>query len=228
MSDAAGNGQGKTLWEMLTERLNKSNAPLPFQNPLDLRIGAVVPVSRTHREFQDYDFYVREIREYTRKIGAQPFTFVDYVLRGTNTKTFDKDAEVLLRLRAVPNAAGGHDNLLLRLYDELAFDQGFLEVVNDATGLFEVTDDESGQTEQYSRINGLKDPYESVVMIVTATTDDGKAPPKQLKTEKLQYWDYWRDVPVAGSEKTKKQFLFIEMHGETGWFQIWHGEEFFL
>src|SRR2546428_120726 len=74
---------GKTLWEMLTERLHKggtgNGAGIPFSNPLDLRVGSPVAVAHSNGpEFADYDFSVQEIREYTRRIGGQEFRFADY------------------------------------------------------------------------------------------------------------------------------------------------------
>src|SRR5436190_22563395 len=78
--------KGKTLWEMLMERLHEggavNGAGIPFSNPLDLRIGSAVAVASSNGpEFADYDFSVQEIREYTRRIGGQEFRFTDYVLR---------------------------------------------------------------------------------------------------------------------------------------------------
>ncbi len=111
--------KGKTLWEMLTERLHKGSsngAGIPFANPLDLRAASAVTVAYANGpEFADYDFSVQEIREYTRTIGGQEFSFTDYVLRGVNKKSFDASDVLPARLRVAPNPAGGHDSLLLRL-----------------------------------------------------------------------------------------------------------------
>jgi hypothetical protein len=226
MSDPKNNG--KTLWEMLTQRSQETAAPVAFRNPLDLRIGSSVLVSHFNGpEFDGYDFSVREIREYVRRIGTEEFGFTDYLLKGTNTKTFDAADEANVRLRVVPNATGTNDAVLLRLYDEFAFAEDFLAVVKDTTGVFEVTDDKTGAKETYTRINGLKDSYAANLLIIGTTTEDGKAPPGTTKTAKLEYWDYWRDVEIGGG-KTEKQFVFVEMDSDTGWIQIWRGTEFFL
>src|SRR2546428_2668669 len=107
--------KGKTLWEMLQERLhahrNGNGATLAFANPLDLRIGSPLRMTFANGpEFADYDFSVQEIREYLRRIGGQQFSFTDYVLRGINTKTFDADQVMTARVRVVPNQAGSHDS----------------------------------------------------------------------------------------------------------------------
>src|ERR1043166_3485117 len=88
--------KGKTLWEMLMQRLSNrgsgNGAGIAFGNPLDLRVGSAVPVAYPYGpEFAEFNFTVREIREYTWRIGGQDFCFTDYVLSGIQTKTPDAD-----------------------------------------------------------------------------------------------------------------------------------------
>ena len=221
--------KGKTLWEMLLERLHGggNGAGIAFANPLDLRVGSAVAVAYANGpEFADYNFAAQEIREYTRRIEGQEFRFTDYVLRGVNTKSPDADDTLAARLRVVPNQAGAHDSLLLRLYDEFEFAEDFLGVVKDTTGLFKMTDDKSGAEETFSRINDLRESYQAVVLVVAETTPDGKAATGKVSPVKVEYWDYWRDVDIGGG-KTAKEFVFVEMNSDTGWFQIWRGREFF-
>jgi hypothetical protein len=221
--------QGKTLWEMLCERVrgHGNGSGIAFSNPLDLRVGSAVPVPFSNGpEFANLDFAVQEIREYTRRIGDQEFRFSDYVLRGVSTKSFAAEDTMTARLRVVPNQAGAHDSLLLRLEDEFAFAEDFLNVVKDTTGIFEVTDEKTGEKTTFSRINDLRESYEAAVLVVAATTEDGKATPGKATPMKLEYWDYWRDADLGGG-KTAKEFLFVEMNSDAGWFQIWRGREFF-
>src|SRR5439155_16518516 len=177
-------------------------------------------------ELADYNFTVQEIREYTRRIGRQDFCFTDYVLRGVNTKSLDSDQALTARLRVVPNQAGAHDSLLLRLYDEFAFAEDFLGVVKDSSGIFEAKDDKSGATASFSRINDLRESYQAVVLVVSETTPNGKAAAGKASPVKLEYWDYWREADIGGGN-TAKEFLFAEMNSDSGWFQIWRGSEFF-
>jgi hypothetical protein len=221
--------KGKTLWEMLMERLhNRGNgAGIAFANPLDLRVGSPVAVAYANGpEFADYNFTAQEIREYNRCIQGQTFPFTDYVLRGVNTKSLDADDIMPARLRVVPNQAGANDALLLRIYDEFEFAEDFLAVVKDTTGLFKVTDDQSGAEATFSRINDLHESYQAAVMVVTESTPDGKGAPGKVTPAKVEYWDYWRDADIGGG-KTAKEFVFVEMNSDTGWFQIWRGREFF-
>jgi hypothetical protein len=217
----------KTLWEMLVERVHGggNGAGIAFYNPLDLRIGSAVPISHANGpEFSQYDFAVQEIREYNRRLGGQDFRSTDYVLRGVNTKSFNAEDTLTARLRAVPNQAGAHDALLLRIEDEFAFAEDFLGVLKDNTGIFEVTDDKSGATDTFSRLNNLRESYEAAVLLVSETTPDGKA--AKSSPVKLEYWDYGRDLEL-GNNKTAKEFVFVEMNSDTGWFQLWRGREFF-
>ncbi len=211
-------------------RLNKSGgngAGIPFYNPLALGVGGAVNIPYSNGpDVAGYDFTVQEIREYNRHIGGQDYRFTDYVLRGVNTKSFEAEGALTMRLRAVPNQAGNHDSLLLRLYDEFGFAEDFLNVVKDETGIFEVEDEKTGAKESFSRINDLRDSYEAAVLLVGETTPDGKAASAKTKALKFEYWDYWRDIELPAG-KTAKEFIFVELNSDTGWFQIWRGREFF-
>lgn len=220
---------GKTLWEMLVQRVrgDGNGAAIPFYNPLNLGINSALPVPFANgAEFADYEFSVKEIREYTRQIRGQRFVFTDYVLRGVNRKTFDTNDELTARVRAVPNDAGTHDSLLLCVYDEFAFAEDFLGVLKDDTGRLEMTDDENHRADEFTRINDVRDSYEAAVMVITGTGPDLKGTPGSVTSLKLEYWDYWRDADI-GQGNTGKEFVFVEMNAGTGWFQIWRGKEFF-
>src|SRR5437879_882387 len=219
--------KGKTLWEMLMARVHGggNGAGITFDNPLDLRIGSAVVVPAANGpELSSYDFTVEEIREYTRRLGGRDFVFTDYVLRGVNTKSFDAEQRITARLRVVPNEAGAHDSVLLRNEDEFAFAEDFLSVLKDDTGIFEVTDDKSGASTTFYRINDLRESYQAAILLVSQTTPEGKA--SKTTPLKLEYWDYWRDAEL-GNGKSAKEFLFVEMNSDTGWFQLWRGREFF-
>jgi hypothetical protein len=221
--------KGKTIWEMLQDRLHggTNGAGIAFANPLDLRVGSAVAIAYANGpEFNDYNFTAQEIREYTRRIGAQEFRFTDYILHGVNAKSPDADDTMAARLRVVPNQAGAHDSLLLRLCDEFEFAEDFLGVVKDTTGLFKVTDDQTGAETTFARINDLRESYQAAVLVVTETTPDGKGATGKVSPAKIEYWDYWRDADIGGG-KTAKEFIFVEMNSDTGWFQIWRGREFF-
>jgi hypothetical protein len=223
--------KGKTLWEMLQDRLHGTGggngAGIAFENPLDLRVGSAMAIPYANGpDFAGCDFSVREIREYTRRIGEQDFRFTDYVVNGVSTKSFDAKDAITARVRVVPNQAGARDALLLRVYDEFAFSEEFLGVLKDTTGVLELDAEKPGVAATFSRINDLRESYQAVVLVVSETLPDGKAAPGKAAPVKLEYWDYWRDADI-GAGKTAKEFLFAEMNSDTGWFQIWRGREFF-
>ncbi len=87
-------------------------------------------------------------------------------------------------------------------------------------------DEKTGASDAFSRINDLRESYQAAVLVVAETTGDGKAVSGKVAPMKLEYWDYWRDADL-GAGKTAKEWLFIEMHSDTGWFQLWRGKEFF-
>jgi len=200
---------------------------IAFANPLDLRVGSRVNVPFSNGpEFENYDFTVKEIHEFTRRIGAQDFRFTDYMLSGVNKSSFDPDQALTLKLRTVPNSAGAYDSILLRLHDEFGFAEDFLAVLKDDTGIFEMTDDDPAVSATFNRINDLRASYEAAVLVVSETTPDGKAAQGKTTALKLEYWDYWRDADI-GAGSTAKEFVFVEQNTDTGWFQIWRGREFF-
>jgi hypothetical protein len=222
-------GSGKTIWELFCDRL-KGEPSVSVYNPLEQVTGVSYPL-RTLR-YDGYDFTISEIREYTRKIRGQSFVFSDYVLVGT--KNFDNRTRVTLRLRIMPNEAGGKDAILLRLYDDLEYSRELDDVVRDATGEFHVTYDEGeldghgqkreeGDTEVYFRLNGNRSSFEAKVLVVRELDSKKKAIVKSSKAAELEYWDYCRET-----EGGAPCFLFVEMDRESGWFQIWQGETYYL
>ncbi len=214
--------KGRTLWEML---MAKVRGPVEFRyyNPLHARIGTSVLFDEV--EWRGKTFFVEEIREYRRTISGGEFRFTDYVL--TAREPGKEDVRVRLRLNPVddPDKSGGlsHQALLLWLYDEMAYDKGFHDVVNDTTRRFEVR--ENGKvTEEYERLHGVTGPYRAVVMDIQDVNHDQRVDPDEVAKKWLDYWDYVRQVSNAAGQPVA-QYLFVEMDKEKGWFQLWRGQE---
>lgn len=214
--------RGRTLWEMLVDRL-RGPIELQFYNPLRAKIGS--PVLFNDVELKEHNFFVKEIRAYRRTIGAGDYYTVDYVLLARELNKADLVYRLRLNPVQDPNAAGGlsHHALLLRLYDEFAYTEDFHKVVNDRTRKFQVM--ENGQvTEEYHRIHDVTDSYHAEVWLIRDVDGDGRVDPNEVEKSGLEYWDYWREATDEAGQP-RHEYLFVEMDGKNGWFQIWRGPE---
>jgi hypothetical protein len=196
---------------------------LRFYNPLKAKIGTSVMVDDL--ELKDLNFFVKEIREYKRTIGPNQFVFVDYVLLA---RPLERE-EVWLRLRLNPienpDPVAGltHDVLILRLFDDLAYDEGLHKVLTDTTRRFQVLED-GKVTEEYERIQGVTSSYKADVSVIRDVNSDRRVDPDEVEKVELEYWDYCRQTQDAAGQPLT-QFLFLEMNARTGWMQIWRGQE---
>jgi hypothetical protein len=214
--------QGKTLWEMLKAKL-AGPAEKHVYNPSGAKIGS--PVTIDALDLGDANFFIREIRQNRRVIEGREFLFVDYVLLARALE----GAETVVRLRLNPvddpdRVAGmTHNALVLRLYDETAYNEDLHKVVTDDTKKLQVL--ENGQvTEEFFRINDVLGSYKTEVTIVQDLDHDHQAGPNEIAREQIEYWDYWREIKdEAGQPLT--EFLFVEMNAANGWFQLWRGRE---
>jgi len=119
---------------MLTERLRghgkwRGDCLQQSARPARRLGGAGAVCQRT--QFANYDFAVQENREYTRRIGGQVFPFTDYVLRGISTSRSPRRTRWWSGFAWCRTRPGAHDSLLLRVEDEFAFAEDFLNVVKD-------------------------------------------------------------------------------------------------
>ena len=214
--------KGKTIWEMLVERFSWTPTELTVYNPLKAKVGSAATINTV--EWRDYNFFFTEIRAMKRTIGGHEFHSVDYVLLARPIGGDD----VLVRIRLNPvddpdRAAGlSHDVLLLQLYDQLAYDKGFHDVVTDTTGKFEVRQNDQ-VVEEYWRIGDVKTSHKAQVAILKDVNLDKKVTRDEIDRRRIEYWDYWRETQDVGGQPMR-QFLFVELDNQDGWFQIWRGE----
>jgi hypothetical protein len=214
--------KGKTLWEMLLAKIH-GPVELHYYNPLKAKIGSAIMINDL--DLREESFFIKEIRQYKRAVNGRPFLFVDYVLLAR--PLHGEEIWVRLRLNPVddPEAAAGvtHTALLLRLYDEMAYDEALHQVVTDTTKKFEVS--ENGQvTEEYWRINDVTSSYKAQVAVIKDENQDGQVDETEVDKGQLEYWDYWRDTTDAFGQPLR-QYFFVEMNTANGWFQIWRGPE---
>lgn len=219
----------KTLWEMLKAKV-AGPVELQIANPLKLKIGNSIRIDDI--DLKDFAFNVNRIMEYKRTIGGTDYFFTDYDLLAKPLSTsigFGRQRlggeQIRIRLRLNPmespdKAAGlTHNVIVLKLYDELAYDEGLYNVVTDKTKMFEVN--ENGVCiERYYRVNDVQDSYKLSVTIAK----EGDKDQDDLQKLTLEYWDYWREEKDEGGTPFN-QFLFVEMNKDDGWFQMWRGQE---
>lgn len=212
--------RGRTLWEMLVARF-QGPVELRYYNPLKARVGSSLTIDEP--DLKELNFFVREIRAYQRFVGGRDYPFVDYVLLARPLGGDD----VVVRVRLVPVAetdSGGpsHDVLVLRLDDEFAYDASFESVLTDTTKKFEVQED--GQVvEEFWRVNDTIEPYPVEVAVLKDLDNDGKVTKDEVEKLRLDYWDYWREDKEGGAPV--RRYLFVERDTETGWFQLWRGQQ---
>lgn len=208
----------KTLWEMLKAKV-AGPVELQIANPLKLKIGNNVRIDDI--DLKDLAFNVKRIMEYKRTISGTDYFFTDYDLLAK--PLVGEQVKIRLRLNPMenPDKAAGltHNVVLLKLYDELAYDEGLYKVVTDKTKMFEVN--ENGVcTERYYRINDVQDSYKPSVTVAK----EGDKDQDDLQRLTLEYWDYCREEKDEGGTPFN-QFLFVEMNKDDGWFQMWRGQE---
>ncbi len=209
---------GKTLWEMLRAKA-AGPVELQIENPLKLKCGTAVTIKEI--DLKDLTFYVKKVSEYNRNVGGVEFKFTDYDLMA---RPFGgEDVEVKLRLNPMGNpdkyAGLTHNVVLLKKYDDIAYDEGLHNVVKDTTKIFEVSEGDV-VTERYYRINDVQDSYKADVTSVK----EGCVSLEDVERLKLEYWDYWRTTQDEAGQDYN-QYMFVEMNTDNGWFQLWRGEE---
>lgn len=201
------------LYEIILRKIGLWKDPIQeerISNPLDVKSFVRVS-SKVHidtLDLKDDFFSVKEIRESFVDIG-DGHKFVDYVLESQIKDDFS------LRLRVVP----GQEPivLVLNLYEEMGYSQDFHNIVTDESNEL-VFDDENAK---YFRCVDNINPTDSTVTTMTDADGNGRVEPSEVKTEKILFWDYYRQAVIEGVEK--EEFVIVEMHGENGWFQIWRG-----
>ena len=198
----------QTAWEIMRDFFqDKKEKPQELQifNPLGLKIGDFVSID-IEGLFGE-QFPVTEIRENTTGVGEKDFVHTDFVL------ATEGDETVYLRLNPVVNSdpyAKKHCDMLVLFPDaEMRHDEDFYKNTL-STGILEVNED-GVVIATYERIRKKKDPFQAIVKVV----DKQGQPPR---VERISYWDYDRDT-----EDGTKEFYFVEMNEETGFFKMFRG-----
>jgi hypothetical protein len=209
---------------MLTDKL-RGPVEMRYYNPLRARVGSAVMINDV--ELKEHNFFVKEVRAYRRQVSGQEFPFADYVLLSRPLGGVD----LWVRVRVIPLGSADadpgsgltHHVLLLRMYDECAYNEELHKVVTDTTRLFQVIED-GKVTEEYRRVNDVTGSYQAEVAVIHDTDNDGRVDSDEVETQRLEYWDYAREVKDEAGQAVR-QYLFVEMNAGNGWFQLWRGQD---
>jgi len=207
--------KGKTLWQMWTERWRR----FEFYNPMNARLGSIIAIDDIG--LGKCDFAVEGIEEFTRQIEGQTFKFTDYLVRNRG------ESEVM-RIRinpADPTSTGvPHNILFLRPEDEFGFSEDFLGVLKDPSRKFTITDEKTGKSDDFWRINDVSEAYQCSIVIIKSINADGSLDESDVARGQGEYWDFWREAKDEVG-LAFREFVFVHMNAENGWFQIFRGRE---
>jgi hypothetical protein len=203
-----------TLWEMLKKKVSPPVAKSKqIDNPLHAKIGSSVQFDVL--DYRDMTFFVKEIHAVERNINGENHPFSDYMLLARPLGQDDIEA----KLRLVPTTGDQtHSTLLLRKHDSLPFQQDFRDILNEEEF---ATNEDGVETGRYWRIVEGVGSYKTTAKIVTDKNENTEDPFGKLSVE---YWDYWREFKDEAGADTK-EYLFVEMEKENGFFTIWKGLE---
>ena len=182
-------------------------------NPLRFKSGDYTSVNTL--DYNKLNFKVDNILQYD--VVEHNNKFTDYVVKALDLAS----VETVLKLRCTEDKI-----LLLKLYDDLEYNEGLHNAVKDDSKQFVMDDDKmdndpSNDTHQeFWRIGDVGVVYNAVVKSLEITGEDEI---KVLQSSNLEFWDYSRLVDVDGVQK--QEFVFVEMDSVTGRFKIWQGIE---
>lgn len=207
------------MWEMFLQWLRGRSPDGPVvhlpdicRNLLDLPPGLPVEDPDVKAHFPDSLVVLASLRHAVRRVMGQDYHFADYILRITPRSAGGGPSTARLRVTA------DGPRLLLRLHDEFGFDEGFLAVVNDEAGYFQIDDDPCGVPVRFERLNGMKGSWTAGVYEQIDGDSDGKFDAASLPFHEMEFWDYLR----TGADG-REEFLFVEINQSTGWTQLWRG-----
>jgi hypothetical protein len=211
----SGVSMGQTLWE----RLTKGKEPLEFKytNPAKAKIGCSFIIDSL--DYKNLIFTLHEIIEYKRNINGKELFFADYVLIAKPIGKWNGKEEVLVRTRfmpiEIPDSQFTHNVILMTKYEEMKFNEELDNVLRDNTGELLITDDSTGEEEQYWRLNDLKNSYHADLSIVTN---------QNVENKKVEYWDFSR-ITLDEANQQFTQYMFVEMDKYYKVQTMWRGQE---
>lgn len=227
-------GRGRTIFEILTGRNKRDMTPLEFQhyNPLEAKVGCTVNFEH-NEELGNINFFIEAIYVYETDVDGKKFYHTDYLLKG-NSLNLQRPLRMRLRLSPDPDSTSelGHKMQVLKVTDELEYDEGLEAVLNDESGIFQVTQDDDGNQfdesdyHNYHRVDQVRDPYVAKVTMLDDDNSNGEISQEELTNKEIVYWDYFRtDAVDPNTDQNFTEYLNVEMNKESGMFLFLRGQE---
>ena len=215
---------------------------LKYFNPFGVKINSIAKLN--HPLWEGILFKLRGIREVNRMVGNQKFPLADYDFIG---HTLDEEDESSLRIRLIPidNPDGDFDHkaILLRQVNAFGYDADFhkrlsadsLRDNSDERELIyyeQVTDDdgnpivdENGDEvfDSFYRVDDVEEFWGCETNLLIDKDNNGKVDENEITHGNVAIWDFWRQTEDDSGEFI--EYFIIEMDNETGYFEIWRGEE---
>lgn len=197
-----------------------------YSNPLNISFENTVKLDDI--DLSNVNFRLSSIEEATIDLNKEKFVVVDYNLQGvahSQISTSDgkfKEHNVKLRVMADDSLLNESKCrvLLLTKFDELEYDEGFLNHLNDESKKFNIEDDLDDENpdndifEEFWRCNDVGVPYFAKVKFIKNFKES---------TYTKEFWDYSRITKIEETEV--EEYIYVEMNKETGFFTLWRGTE---
>jgi hypothetical protein len=211
-----------SLFQIWLQKARRGKTPteLLYTNPGKAKIGATCTIDVL--DFREYTFKVTRIREYTRTIRGIQSSFTDYDLDGI-------DVQKKIRLRYMPQAqktATGNSSrvICLKLEEDHEYNADEHGALKADTGEFEIFGDDEQLESRWFRIDDVRGAYYPFVVNIRDENGDGVVNDNEVSQEKLEYWDFNRQIKSEGGNDVV-EYLFVEIADGTGWIQTFRGPE---
>lgn len=230
------NGQGRTLWEIITGANKKKMGPIEFQyhNPFNIKVGNSVTFQHDLK-LGGINFFVEAIQVDKTKFDTSSKTFTDteYVLKGL-ALGMTKPKRVRLRVSPWEDSADPkfpYKINVLELYHQQDWDQGLFDYLNKPQdGIFQINEDDDGKPldvpRQYWRVEDAVDSYNLFRTILKDQDNNGTVEENELTHEELSFWDFSRMTEDENDPEQKiEEFINVEMNKDTKYFTMFRGKE---
>lgn len=184
-----------------------------YYNPLDAKPGDFFTIDEPTgplKHLMGHNFTIYEIAEWTRRVGVKHFVFTDYQLR---------DGELYVNVRVLPREnveetdPKKYQAIVFQHDFEMSYEENFHKHVLLVSPILEQRDN-NVITATYERLNGVQQPWASTVRVF-------KPKASEPDVEKIDYWDYGRDVEIDGKKLT--EYYVVEMTKSDGYFHMYKG-----